>query len=61
MHSLRKYIQLHKETIIVILVLTFLSIFAISTYFEKNNLFSFVYMIFVIVSAIKIVFNKINA
>lgn len=60
MQNLKEYIKFHKETIILILVLTFLSIFSIILYYEKDNLFSFVYMLFAIITFIKILFNKIN-
>ena len=60
MQNLKEYIKFHKESIILILVLTFLSIFSIILYHEKDNLFSFVYMLFAIITFIKILFNKIN-
>ncbi len=60
MLNFKRYIELHKETIIVLLVLSFLNTFAIYIFHEKNNLFSLIYMTFVIIITIKILFNKMN-
>ncbi len=61
MHTIKEYIKTHKETITIILVLSFLIVFAVASYLEEDNIFSFVYMIFTIVTSLKIILNKIIA
>lgn len=61
MRSLKKYIKFHKETFIILILLLIINIFAILSHKEKNDIFSLIYMVFVIVCTIRIVFNKINA
>ena len=61
MQHLKSYAKIHRENIIILLILLFMNAFAAFTYHEKANLFSFVYMLFVCIYTLKIIFNKINA
>lgn len=61
MQHLKSYAKTHRETIITLLGLFIMNVFAALTYHEKENLFSLIYMLFACIYTLKIIFNKINA
>lgn len=61
MQHLKSYAKTHRETIITLLGLFIMNVFAALTYYEKENLFSLIYMLFACIYTLKIIFNKINA